>query len=130
MVSKVTALELGREDHILVGYENGTVQIFDTVENKFTRKITKLWGEGAVVGLGAVHNRTVVIPKRDGVINLYQKKNENYFNINLDQKGTLDAASLNKFKLNVLGTGGEHNDFKLWDIETFQCIFKAKSVRF
>lgn len=34
----------------------------------------------------------------------------------------------NQNKDNIVGTGGEANDFKLWNIETKQCVFKAKSV--
>lgn len=71
-----------------------------------------------------------MLAKRDGVINIWKNKKNDFFSLNLDESGSLEAIAFNKNRENVLGTGGEANDFKLWDVETKQCIFKAKSVSF
>lgn len=126
--TEVTALVFGRnENELLVGYENGCVNIYDTVERKYI-KTPKLEGEGRVVGIGCA-NKAIVIGKHDGIINVWNGKRNNYFDIHLDEKGTLDALVYNENRRGVVSTGGEFNDLKLWDIETQQCIFKAKSVR-
>lgn len=128
--SEVTSLIFGRtENEIVAGYRNGTVAFFNTEVNKFdNKKIKNIEGDGAVTGLGCVEN-TIVIARCDGIINLWKnKKDKDFFSINLDEKGTLDCMVSNKSRKNVIGTGGQFNDMKLWDIETKQCIFKAKSL--
>lgn len=126
-VSEVTALIFGRdENELIVGYESGLVNIFNTTEKTYSKK-PKLEGEGRVVGIGCV-NKSVIVGKHDGIVNVWTGKRNNYFDIHLDEKGTLDALVYNDNRKDIVGTGGEFNDFKLWDIETHQCIFKAKSV--
>lgn len=125
--SEVSALSSGNAEQILLGYNNGQVLIFDPIQTNNVRKIKDLEGEGQIVGLNYL-GKTIVAARHDGIINLWRSKKKNYFDINLDEKGTLETMVLNPFRSNVIGTGGEHNDFKLWDLETHQCIFKAKSV--
>lgn len=116
-------------DEILLGYENGNVQVFSMIDHKYVDTLKELEGEGRIVGLDFVKTN-IIASRGNGIINLHNRKKNNYFSINLDQKSTLDSSVVNKFRGNVLGTGGECNDLKLWDIETSKCIFKAKSVRF
>lgn len=126
--SQITALTFGKNEEILAGHENGTVSVFDPTLSKYKTKIKHLEGDGRVVGLNLL-NKTVIAGRHDGIINLYRSKKATYFDINLDENGTMETMMLHTGRANILGTGGEHNDFKLWDIETHQCVFKAKSVR-
>lgn len=66
--------------------------------------------------------------KHDGVISIWRKKSRDFFSINLNENASLNSMEHNQNKDNIVGTGGEANDFKLWNIETKQCVFKAKSV--
>ncbi|KAJ8936547.1 hypothetical protein NQ314_012287 [Rhamnusium bicolor] len=126
--SEITALTFGRsDDEILVGYDNGYVKIFNIIEKKYTKTFAELEGDGGVVGIGCV-NKAFIIGRHDGIINTWDGKKNDYFDINLEQKATLDCLVHNKTRQNIVGTGGEYNDFKLWDVETHQCVFKAKSL--
>nr|CAH7721479.1 unnamed protein product [Callosobruchus chinensis] len=125
--SEVTALNFGRsEDEILVGFQNSQVTSYSISEACYKDTLTKLEGEGKVVGLECIKG-TLVAAKHDGIINLQKKKNH-LLDLSLDDKGTLECMAYNVSRDNVIGTGGEHNDFKLWDVETKQCVFKAKSL--
>lgn len=101
--------------------------VFDHVQTKYVRTIKDLDGEGPIVGLNYL-GKTIIAARHDGIINLWKSKKKNHFDVHLDEKGTLETMVLNPFRSSVIGTGGEHNDFKLWDLETHQCIFRAKSV--
>lgn len=82
-----------------------------------------------MVGIGCV-NKSLIVGKYDGIVNVWTGKCNNYFDIRLDEKGTLNTLVHNNNRKDIVGTGGEFNDFKLWNVETHQCIFKAKSVSF
>ena len=121
-------MEWGRsEDEIIVGYKNEQVHLYNLNQNKYTKTISKLEGEGPIAGIAPV-NKSILIAKHDGIITLWNGKKSDYFSINLEEKGTLEAIIYNKNREDVVGTGGECNDFKLWNLETKQCLFKAKSV--
>lgn len=120
-------MEWGEQhNQIIVGYQNGLIKLYDTIQNKYTKLISTP-SDTAIVGLGYI-NRCLVAGSMDGSINLWQNKKLTTFSTNLDEKGTLLCLQCNKNRSNVVGTGGELNDFKLWDVETQKCIFKAKSV--
>lgn len=125
--TEVTAASFGNEEQIILGYGNGHLSIFDPIQNRYVKKINNLEGEGSVVGLHYL-DETIIAARHDGIINLWRSKENNYFDISLDEKGTLETMVINPLSSNIVGTGGEHNDLKLWDIEMHQCIFKAKSV--
>lgn len=126
---EITALSFGRDEQILLGDQNGNVSIFDPTQNKCVKKITDLEGDGRIVGLNML-DKTIIAARHDGIINLRRsKKKTSYFDINLDDKATLETMVLHTGKSSIVGTGGEQNDLKLWDVETHQCVFKAKSVR-
>lgn len=122
-------MEWGRsEDEIIIGYKNESFQLYNTFQKKYTKTISKLEGEGSIIGVAPL-NKSIIAAKDDGVISIWNRKTVDYFSINLEEKSSLDAIFYDKSRENVIGTGGEFNDFKLWDLETKQCIFKAKSVR-
>ncbi|XP_074039706.1 WD repeat domain 74 lethal (2) k09848 [Leptinotarsa decemlineata] len=126
--SQVTALVFGRNpSEIVIGYDNSNVTIYDSKENKKVQDLTWLKGKGPVVGLECIDDYLMVV-KSDGVVNKWNDRKNVTFEISFDEKGSLDTAVHNKSRENIIGTGGEHNDFKLWDLNTQQCIFKAKSL--
>lgn len=126
--SEVTAMAEGRNpEEIVLGYQNGHSHIFDTGKCCFSKKIDELEGEESVTGIGCI-KKSIIIAKRDGIINIWTNKKKDYFSINLDEKGSLDAMVCHQNRENILATGGQLNDFKLWDVKTKQCIFKAKSL--
>lgn len=123
-------MEWGRSEHeIILGTANGVLKTYDAVENKFVDCFETIEGEGAVVGLGC-EDQLVIAARKSGHVSLVNKTIETIFNTNSDDKATLDCMIYNKNRPNVIGTGGECNDFKLWDLETKKTIFKAKSVSF
>jgi ribosome biogenesis protein NSA1 len=126
--SEITALEWGRsEDEIIIGYKNEQVHLYNSIENKYVKTVSKLEGEGRIVGV-APADKSILIAQQEGIITLWSGKKSDYFSINLEEKETLDAIVYNKSRENLVGTGGECNDFKVWDIQTKQCLFKAKSL--
>ncbi|ERL92341.1 WD repeat-containing protein 74 [Dendroctonus ponderosae] len=125
--TEVTALANGRhENEIALGYGNGNVDIFDTKRRCFTKKIDNLEGSESITGICHI-NQSLVVAKHDGVINIWRDKLRDFFSINLNENSTLDAIEHNQNN-KIVGTGGEANDFKTWNIETKQCVFKAKSL--
>ncbi|CAG9820332.1 unnamed protein product [Phaedon cochleariae] len=126
--AEVSALSFGRDsDEIFVGFNNGLVSLFSSSNNKYINSIPDLEGEGSIIGLDCI-DKSALIAKSDGMVSLWDGKKCSNFKISVDDRGKIDALTLNKSRENVLGAGGEFNDFKLWDIETQQCIFKAKSL--
>ncbi|XP_076260384.1 WD repeat domain 74 lethal (2) k09848 [Rhynchophorus ferrugineus] len=125
--SEVTAISDGRRpDEIILGYQNGMANTFSTESQSYSQ-IEDLEGDESVTGVGYI-GKNIVISKKDGIINMWRQKRNDFFSINLDEKGSLDAMMCHPNKENIIGTGGEFNDFKTWDINTKQCIFKAKSL--
>ncbi|CAH0551530.1 unnamed protein product [Brassicogethes aeneus] len=126
--SELTALTFGRsEDEIIAGYENGECQIYNSLTDKFVKSVTNLEGDGKVCGIGCI-NKTVIVGRHDGIINLWNGKKNDYFSIDLDEKGSMNVLCQNTNREGIVGTGGEFNDLKLWNVETKQAIFKAKSM--
>lgn len=113
-------------DQIIIGHKDGTIKLYNTLANKYAESISTS-SNTAIVGVGYI-NRTLVAGSIDGFIHLWQKRKLSNFSLNLDDKSTLECMACNKNRQNIIGTGGESNDLKLWDVETRKCIFKAKSV--
>ncbi|XP_030753412.1 WD repeat-containing protein 74 [Sitophilus oryzae] len=125
--SEVTAFSNGRNaEELLLGYQNGQASIFSINKCTFS-SVGGLEGDGIVTGIGHM-GKSIIVSKKDGIVNTWKKKKNDYFSINLDEKGTLDIMVCHPNRENVIGTGGEYNDFKLWDVNTQQSIFKAKSL--
>lgn len=115
-------------DQIVIGHKDGQVKIYDTLQNKYVKTVMPIM-PFSIVGLGYVNN-ILVFGTHNGVVNLWKSdKHSDKFVLGLGEDSTLDSLVCHKTRKNVIGTGGESNDFKLWDVETKQCIFRAKSVR-
>ncbi|KAF5307493.1 hypothetical protein FQR65_LT06848 [Abscondita terminalis] len=126
--SEITCMNWGREEHeIIVGHKNGAVKLYNTVNNKYVKKLKNLNGENSVTGIGIVDDK-IVIARRSGHINICSEKKVVSFNQNLQDESTLDSMVQNFNNYNVLATGGEKNDLKLWDLEKQTPVFKAKSM--
>ncbi|XP_057662034.1 WD repeat-containing protein 74 [Diorhabda carinulata] len=126
-ISEVTALTFDTErKKIFIGYKNGCVHIFDSIQNTYIQEVTNLFGKGSTVGLSYLKT-SLIVGKSDGIINIWNGNSNNHFDLNLGENETLNSISCNDNR-NCIGTGGEHNDFKIWDIEMQKCIFKAKSL--
>ncbi|CAG9859512.1 unnamed protein product [Phyllotreta striolata] len=127
--SEVTAQTFNKDQtEIVIGYKNGHLHRYDPSGNEYIQTISDLEGEGGIIGLGYADNNSIIAGKSDGCINIRNEKNYvKSFKINLHPEGTLDAMVVNPSGTTI-GTGGEKNDFKLWDIETQKCTFHAKSM--
>lgn len=126
--TEVTAMAEGRNhEEILLGYQSGCAYVFNTDKCSFTTKLDNLEGDEWVTGIGCIE-KSIILAKKDGIINIWTNKKNDYFSINLDEKGSLDSMVCNQNRNNIVGTGGEFNDFKLWDVQTKQCLFRAKSL--
>ncbi|KAL1512548.1 hypothetical protein ABEB36_002129 [Hypothenemus hampei] len=127
-ITEVTALCQGRNaDELALGYGSGNVHLFDTITESFTRKLDRLEGDESVTGV-CCFKKSFIVSNRDGVVNVWTTKKNDWFSLNLEESGSLDALAHDTHRSNVIATGGEFNDYKLWNIETKQCIFKAKSL--
>lgn len=126
--SEITCLEWGRtKDEILIGHKNGKVKLYSSLYKKYTHTLEDLNGEGPVTGI-AVINNSLLIARENGIINQWSKMQSNYFSTDIKNDGTLAIMVSNCNAKNIIGTGGEKNDLKLWDVETKIPIFKTKSV--
>jgi len=128
--AEITSMEWGRsENEIVVGHKNGVVKLYSTLNNKYTKTLNDLEGEGSVAGVGIIE-KNIVVGRRSGYINVWSKMDvDTYtFSTNLQDESTMDCMVQNCNNSNVVGTGGACNDLKLWDVETKQPIFKAKSM--
>lgn len=123
-------MEWGRSElEIILGTADGVLKTYNTTLNKFGDCFDTIEGSGALVGLGC-EDQLIIAARNSGHVSLWNEKVETSFNTNADSKATLECMIYNKNRPNVIGTGGECNDFKLWDVETKKAIFKAKSVSF
>lgn len=126
--SEITCLEWGRtKDEILIGHKNGKVKLYSSLYKKYTHTLEDLNGEGPVTGI-AVINNSLLIARENGIINQWSKMQSNYFSTDIKNDGTLAIMVSNCNAKNIIGTGGEKNDLKLWDVETKIPIFKTKSM--
>ncbi|KAF5305114.1 hypothetical protein FQA39_LY09376 [Lamprigera yunnana] len=126
--SEITSMKWGRsENEIIVGHKSGVVRLYDTLSDKYTQTLEDLKGENATVGIGVVEN-SIVVARRSGHINIWSKSGTDMFMQQLQEKSTMESMNQNCNNYNVIATGGEYNDLKLWDLETKQPIFKAKSM--
>lgn len=116
-----------RENEILVGHSDGLLKYYDTLTSKFSK--TQLIEDSSLIGVGCI-NSLVVTGSLKGNVYLLKKKLKDQFSLELPENGTLNCLMCHRTRENIVGTGGECNDFKLWDVNTKQCVFKAKSVSF
>lgn len=114
-----------KENEILIGYSDGTLKFYDTITNKLFKSRTLT--DCSLVGVGC-KDSTIITGSLKGQVYLRKGKIKDQFSIELPENGTLNCMSCHATRSNIVGTGGEINDFKLWDINTKQCVFKAKSV--
>lgn len=124
--AEITSMEWGRSDNeIIIGHSDGTVKMFDTAGNKFVK--SESLDDSFVVGVGCISS-VIVAGSVKGYVHLLENEQKDGFSLGLGEKGTLNCLVCHKSRENIVGTGGECNDFKLWDVNTKQCVFKAKSV--
>ena len=117
------------EDNILIGYKDGSVKLYDVLLKEYADVIKEPQGEGPVVGAGCIGNK-IIFCRGSGHVNICCDDSTDMFKMNFGDEVTLTSMECNENRKNVIGTGGERNDFKLWDIEVKKCIFNAKSVSF
>lgn len=119
-------MEWGRkENEILIGHRDGTLKFYDTLTNKLLK--SRPLADSSLVGVGC-RNSLIVTGSLKGYVYLLKGKVKDEFSIELPENGTLNCLCYHNTRENLVGTGGETNDFKLWDVNTKQCVFKAKSV--
>lgn len=128
--SEITAFEWGRtENEIIIGYKSGYTSLYNSSTNQYMKTIKQLEGEGPITGVCPMKT-SIIIAKKDGIITVWNEKESDFFSINLEDNSTLDCMVHHKNRENVVGTGGASNDYKVWDLESQKCLFKAKSVSF
>ncbi|XP_045474850.1 WD repeat-containing protein 74 [Harmonia axyridis] len=126
--SEINSMIWKNETEILVGYKNGIVSTYDTITQKYGKIFDQCRDEGSVVGLGSF-GKKILVTSAKGKINIIGPKNKIYSIVTLyPENGTLETSSQSMDRLNIIATGGEMNDVKLWDVEAKECIFKAKSM--
>lgn len=126
--SEITALKWGRNlDEILIGNTDGDLKIFNSATEEYISVISNLKGEGQVTGIDCKDNN-ILVARKNGIVNIWNNGDNDIISLNLNDKGSLDKMTMNSSRDNIIGTGGENNHLKLWDISTKKCIFQAKSV--
>ncbi|XP_044745544.1 WD repeat-containing protein 74 [Coccinella septempunctata] len=126
--SEISSMIWGGDTEILVGFKNGLVSTYDTIAQKYVKTLNQFEDDGSVVGLG-LFNKKILVTSSKGNINILNTKNKTESIMTLStENGTLETSCQNINKPNIIATGGEMNDLKLWDVETKQCVFGAKSM--
>lgn len=127
--AEITSMIWGKRcDEILYGNLDGYVKSYD-VEKDTIVDLLQSDGDGKIVGLG-VKNTTIVSGRKSGDVTLTCDDDvKSTFRVTENRDdSTLECLRHNVNRGNVVATGGEFNDLKLWDVDTRTIIFKAKSV--
>lgn len=123
---EITCMEWGpKENEILIGHSDGTLKFYGALTNKLLK--SRPLADCSLVGVGC-KGPLIVTGSFKGDVYLLKGKVKDEFSIDLPENGTMNCMCCHNTRENIVGTGGETNDFKLWDINTKQCVFKAKSV--
>lgn len=121
-------MEWGRTDEeIVIGNTEGEVKLYSIPDNSYISTISDFEGNGKIVGL-VCNDTSVFVARKSGHVSLRTNESSDVLEIKLDEKGSLDRMAFHAARENVIGTGGECNSFRLWDVTTKKCIFQAKSV--
>ncbi|GJQ76322.1 hypothetical protein Trydic_g2045 [Trypoxylus dichotomus] len=105
--SEITCMEWGRtQDEIILGQSSGTLRVYNALTSTISTSISDIGGIGSVVGAAVVDDNIFAVRKSGSAIIWNDDRKE----------------------MNIIASGGEENDLKLWDIKTKKPIFKAKSM--
>ncbi|KAK9875336.1 hypothetical protein WA026_007732 [Henosepilachna vigintioctopunctata] len=126
---EISSMIWGRKDNeIIAGFRNGNIYIYDINQQKYCSTFSDLKSRGAIVGLACIDNR-ILAASHNGMISIRDSVKENdSITTFKSNNSTLDSFAQSMNTSNIIATGGEMNDLKLWDVETKQCTFKAKSL--
>ncbi|KAL9953271.1 hypothetical protein ACROYT_G040664 [Oculina patagonica] len=113
------------ENQILLGLANGIIKTFDVTKNEFIAECSHAIGEGKLKGLFK-WDSAVVTCVESGQLKIWRNEN-NPTDVKVGSH--VSAVRHNPFCQSQVGTGGQKNDLKLWDLNRpEEPIFKAKNV--
>lgn len=120
--SRVTAMEWGDENEILVGRANKFMKIYDVSDNEFSSTIEL--EDGPIIGAGRYDGK-VIAGLAGGKVQIFQQKPD--FLEAGDHLSRMRQCKENK-KLIATGGKGRQNNLKLWDLETKTKVFASKNL--
>lgn len=121
--SRITALDYGEhDDEILIGRVEPLIKVYETPLKAFTAKYTV--AHGPVVGL-AKYNGRIVAGLENGKIQIGHKKP-----IYLETGDAMSRMRQCPAERKLIGSGGKerHNNLKIWNLESQECVFRTKNV--
>ncbi|KAG4076268.1 hypothetical protein HA402_014817 [Bradysia odoriphaga] len=120
--SRVTAMEWGDENEILVGRTNKFIKIYDASNNEFTSTIEL--DDGPIVGAGRFDGK-IIAGLAGGKVQIFQQNQE--FLQAGDHLSRMRQCKENR-KLIATGGKGRQNNLKVWDLETKAKVFASKNL--
>lgn len=113
------------ENQILLGLTNGIVKTFDVTEKEFVGERSHSVGNGKLKGLFK-WNSAIVTCMDSGLLQIW-KDHENSTDVKVGSH--VSAVRQNPVCPSQVGTGGQKNDLKLWDLNRpEEPTFRAKNV--
>ncbi|RMX58556.1 hypothetical protein pdam_00020103 [Pocillopora damicornis] len=113
------------ENQILLGSANGIVKTFDVTKKEFVSEWSHPVGKGKLKGLFK-WNSAIVSCVDSGLLQIW-KDHENSIDIKVGSH--VSAVRQNSLCPSQVGTGGQKNDLKLWDLNRpGEPTFRAKNV--
>lgn len=120
--SRVTSMEWGDEDEILVGRANKFLKVYNASDNEFTSTIEL--DDGPIIGAGRYDGK-IIAGLASGKVQIFQQKPE--FLQTGDHLSRMRQCKENR-KLFATGGKGRQNNLKLWDLETKTKVFTSKNL--
>lgn len=119
--SRVTSMEWGDGDEIIVGRANKFIKIYDASDSQFTSTIEL---DGVIIGAGRYDGK-IIAGLASGKVQIFQEKKECLETG--DHMSRMRQCKENK-KLIATGGKGRQNNLKVWDLETKTKVFTSKNL--
>lgn len=120
--SRITALDWGHQNEILIGRSNKFIKIYDVNDSEFTSTIEMV--DGPIVGIGRYDGK-IIAGLAGGKVQIFQDSQE-FLQAGDNISRMRQCKENNKF----IATGGKgiKNCLKLWDLETKTKVFTSKNL--
>lgn len=120
--SRITSMEWGDENEILVGRANKFMKIYNAADSTFTSTIEL--NDGPIVG-ACRYDGKIIAGLASGRVQIFQQ-NAEYLQCG-DDMSRMRQCKENR-KLIATGGKGRQNNLKVWDLETKTKVFTSKNL--
>ncbi|KHN78478.1 WD repeat-containing protein 74 [Toxocara canis] len=112
---------------LLTAQMDRQLKIYDSVNNTYTSMFKLEGGNGAVKGIHAPNNGSIVSAVESGELRIWKSTGEMVSELNAGNNLLVMVG--NDAVEGQYATGGRENPLKVWDVQCGQKIFTAKNVR-